>query len=268
MSSPVFDEITPRYPELRNRVVLVTGSGRGIGKAIAFRFAREGARVVITGRSAAAVAETVAELRSCRAEAIGFPADLRRAAQVDELFERIDAKYGPTDVLVNNAANLKRLPISETSRAFFEEEFSTNVAGAFHCSRLASDRMIEIGGGSIVNISSVGGFAAHWPSLPYDATKGALDSMTRGMAVELADRGIRVNGVAPGATYNRGLEPAPEDYRSDWNARIPIRRIAGAFEVAAVVAFLTSDEASYIVGQVLYVDGGLTAQLTPRTAPI
>jgi len=268
MGTIPFDEITPRYPELQGRVALVTGSGRGIGKAIAVRFAREGAKVVVTSRTEEAVAQTVEELRAHGADAIGVPGDLRSAEDVRTLFERIDETYGALDVLVNNAANLKRLPVTEVDRDFFEDEFAANVSGAYHCSRLAADRMMAASGGSIINISSVGGHGAHWPSMPYDATKGAIDVMTRGMGIELADKGVRVNGVAPGATYNRSVDPPPPDFRPERHERIPIRRIAGGLEIAAVVAFLASDEASYIIGQIIYVDGGLTAQLAPRSAAV
>lgn len=268
MEETPFESITPRYPELAGRTALITGSGHGIGKAIAVRFAREGARVVITGRTESAVSETTAQIAAKGGEAVGIPADLTRPDDVARLFDTAGERYGTIDVLVNNAALLKRLAFFEVDRELFDASFATNVSGAFDCSRRAAEGMRDSGGGSIINISSVGGAAAHWRSLPYDSTKGALDLMTKGMAIELIDWGIRVNSVAPGATYNRAVSPPPEDFRTEWNDRIPIRRIACGLEIAAVVAFLASDEASYIVGQVIYVDGGLTTQLGPRTAPV
>jgi NAD(P)-dependent dehydrogenase (short-subunit alcohol dehydrogenase family) len=268
MDKALFDDITPRYPEFTGKVAIVTGSGRGIGKTIAFRFAREGARVVIISRTESAVTETVDELRALGIVAIGVPGDLSKPDDVDRLFFETKRQFGQIDILVNNAAILERRRFFEIDRDFFDSEFAANVSGAFHCSLLAATWMREHGGGSIINVSSVGGRAAHWPSLPYDATKGALDLMTKGMAIELIDYNIRVNAVAPGATYNRGLEIPAGDTRAKRNDRIPIRRIASGFEIASAVAYLASDEASYVVGEIFYVDGGLTAQLGSRTAPV
>jgi len=246
----------------------VTRSGRGIGKAIAVKFGREGSKIVVTSLAKDEVDETVAQLGSFGVDTLGVVGDLSKSNDVENLFERVDDRYGRIDVLVNNAADLRQIPFSEFDRDLFDYLFSTNVSGAFHCSSLAAERMERSGTGSIVHISSVSGRGAHWPGLPYDATKGALDAMTRGMGVELADRGIRVNAVAPGATFNQRVGPPPDSYGSEAKERIPIRRIAGGLEIAAVVAFLASHEASYIIGQVIYVDGGLVAQLSPRTAPV
>ncbi|MBT3276104.1 MAG: SDR family oxidoreductase, partial [Spirochaetales bacterium] len=240
MEHKLFEEIIPRYPELAGKVAVVTGSGRGIGKAIAFRFAREGARVIITSRTESAVEETATELRDLGVDAIGIPGDLAKPADVERIFDKTMKKHGQVDILVNNAAILKRIRFFEMDRDFFDQSFASNVSGAFHCSQLAAAWMKDHEGGSIINISSVGGRSAHWPSLPYDATKGALDLMTKGMAIELIDFGIRVNTVAPGYTYNQDLETPPDDTPSDKLDRIPIRRKASGFEVAAAVAFLTS----------------------------
>ena len=268
MNRDEFERITPRYPELSGKVAVITGSGRGIGKTVAFRLAREGARVVIISRTKSEVAETVAELKTLRADAIGVPGDLAKPADVDRLFEETIKRFGSVDILVNNAALLQRLGFFDIDRDQFDRHFAVNVAGAFHCSRIAADWMRDHDGGSIVNISSVGGRSAHWPSLPYDATKGALDLMTKGMAIELIDYGIRVNAIAPGATYNRGIDVTIDDLSKEKRDKIPIRRLATGFEIAAAVAFLASNEASYVVGEIFYVDGGLTAQLGTRTAPV
>ena len=128
--------------------------------------------------------------------------------------------------------------------------------------------MSAAGGGSIIQISSVGGLRAHWRGLPYDLTKGALDAMTRAMAIDLAEYGIRVNAVAPGFTIRYRTETACEDLRRKYVPRIPLHRAGTPLDIGAAVAFLASDEASYITGQILYVDGGITAQLSPKEAEL
>jgi NAD(P)-dependent dehydrogenase (short-subunit alcohol dehydrogenase family) len=145
---------------------------------------------------------------------------------------------------------------------------AANIVGPYLCASRAVELMrVAAGGGGIVNISSVGGFRAHWRGLPYDATKGAIDAMTRAMAIELAEYGIRVNAVAPGATRT-DRSPAPEsELAGRIRKRVPLGRFGAPVEIGHAVAFLASDDAAYITGQVLYVDGGVTAQLDPKTNP-
>jgi NAD(P)-dependent dehydrogenase (short-subunit alcohol dehydrogenase family) len=265
-TASLYKAARPRYPELSGRTAVVTGSSKGIGKGIAVRLAREGMKVVINGRSADSVEATAAELRALGAEALGVAADVGLSESVDTLFREALARFGSVDLLVNNAANLARFHFFEVNEELLDAELAANVRGPYLCAIRAAESMRDRGtGGSIINISSVAGARAHWRGLPYDVTKGAIDSMTRSMALELAKYGIRVNAVAPGATATERTEAANASKIEALTRRIPIPRLGLALEVGAAVAFLASEEAAYILGQVMYVDGGLTVQLgTPE----
>lgn len=263
----LYASITPRYPELAGKVAVVTGSSRGIGLGIALRLAKEGARVVINSRTPEAVEVATQSLRELGANAIGVPADVGRTEDVNRLFDETLRAFDTVDVMVNNAAILSRRHIFDGDEAFLDAELAANIRGPYLCAHRAAAIMRDAShgvghGGSIIHISSVGGLRAHWRGLPYDVTKGALDAMTRAMALELAQYGIRVNGVAPGATFTgkRSLENPRMQAAA---ARIPLKRFGFPLEIGAAVAFLASDDAAYITGQMLYVDGGITAQLSP-----
>ena len=263
----LYESIVPRYPELAGKVAIVTGSSRGIGRGIAMRFAREGMKVVINARTAEAVETTAGDLRELGAEALAVPADLSKTAGVERLMGEVVNAYGAVHVLVNNAANLHRRYFFEVDEELLDNELATNIRGPHLCSQKAAEVMRDADGGSIIHISSVGGLRAHWRGLPYDVTKGAIDAMTRTMAIELASHGIRVNAIAPGATYVRSDEVAPELDQKTVD-RIPAGRLGRPLDIGAAAAFLASDDSSYIVGQVLYVDGGMTAQLSPALCPL
>jgi 3-oxoacyl-[acyl-carrier protein] reductase len=264
----LYKSIVPRYPELAGKVAIVTGSSRGIGRGIAMRLAREGMKVVINARTAEAVQETTAQLRALDAEALAVPADLGRSAGVDALFDTTLEAYGAVHVLVNNAADLRREHFFKVDERLLDDQLATNVRGPYLCANRAAEAMRGLGEGSIINISSVGGFRAHWRGLPYDVTKGAIDMMTRAMALELAEFGIRVNSIAPGAIYARALTIPDEPRLRDFGDRIPMGRFGMPLEIGAATAFLSSVDASYITGHVLFVDGGMTAQLGPRQCPV
>jgi 3-oxoacyl-[acyl-carrier protein] reductase len=263
----LYQSIRPRYAELAGRVAVITGGGKGIGKGIAIRLAREGMKVVVTARTEETIQTVASELRSLGAQALPIQGDIGRKEDVDRLFKETLDAFGTLDLLVNNAANLHRVPFFDVSQEMVEEELNTNVKGPFICSYQAARIMREKGSGdhrgSIVHISSVGGLRAHFPGLPYDATKGALDAMTRVMGIELAQHGIRVNSIAPGAIYTENRPPLDHPKMQEYAKRIPANRLGMPLEIGAVVAFLASDDASYINGQVIYVDGGITAQLSP-----
>ena len=263
-----FNAIKPRYPEFKDQVAIITGSSRGIGKGIALRLAREGMRVVLNGLDPGRVAETLTEMSAIGIEALGIPADVGTSDGVKKLIGNTLEAHGRVDLLVNNAADLRRVPFFEIDEAMLDNQLAANIRGPFLLSYKAAEIMKANGGGNIIHISSVGGLQAHWPGLPYDLTKGALDSMTRAMALGLAEYGIRVNAVAPGATVTERT-PAPEDPRVQAiSKRIPLERFGLATEVGAVIAFLASPDASYITGQIIYVDGGLTAQLAPQESAV
>jgi NAD(P)-dependent dehydrogenase (short-subunit alcohol dehydrogenase family) len=262
--SEVFSSIRPRYPELSGKVALVTGSSRGIGKGIALRLGREGMRVVVTSRSADAVSSAAEDLESLGIEVCAIAADLSTKEGIESLFRATIDTFGTIDVLVNNAADLRRYRTENLPEGIVDYQLDANIRAPFKCSVRASNIMKKDRGGSIVNITSVGGLRAHFRGLPYDVCKGAMDSMTRTMAIDLCEYGIRVNSVAPGSTYNKGLIPdsAPDGrHRSG----IPLDRQGTPLDIGNAVAFLSSEDASYIIGQIIYVDGGITSMLgTPQ----
>lgn len=261
----LYESIQPRYAELGGQVAVVTGSGRGIGRGIAFRLAKEGMKVVITGLDKTEVETISAILTELGVTTLALPGDLSQPGEVDRLFDRTLETFGSLNALVNNAAHLGRVPYFEAGEELLDLQLATNIKNPYMCSYRAANIMHESGkGGNIVQISSVAGTRAQWPGLPYDLTKAALDAITRSMGVELAEHGIRVNAVAPGAI--RVEKTASEDSPGTQARiqRIPMKRLGLPLDIAAAVAFLISNEASYITGHVMYVDGGIVAQLSPR----
>lgn len=245
------------------RVVLVTGGARNIGWAIARRFAAEGAAVAVNGPDEAEAERAAARLRAAGTRAVACVADVSDRDAVAGMTARAVAELGGLDVLVNNAAlpMLGRAPLLELDPDDWERSFAVNARGVFLCA-VAAARVMDHGA-AIVSISSIGATHAHRGTIAYDATKGAVEALTRAMALELAPRGIRVNAVAPGAIANdrfNALEPAAQQLRA---APVPLGRVGDGDDVAAAVAFLASSDAAYITGQVLTVDGGLTVQARP-----
>lgn len=251
-----------RHPELCGRVAIVTGAAAGIGEGISRRLAAEGMRIVLADIDADKLDRVTASLTHAEPEvqAIGVQADLSHAAGVDELFATTLTRFGRIDLLVNNAADLRRHEFVDPHDDLLEHQLATNVRGPYLCAQRAAASMKDSGGGSIVSISSVGGVQAHQVGNPYDLTKGAIDSMTRAMAVELGQYGIRVNAIGPGVTRTHRSRTSGDGQGDE---RIPLRRFGTVGDIAAMVAFLASDDASYVTGQILYVDGGITAQLSP-----
>lgn len=260
----VFAAIPARYPELRGQVAIVTGSCRGIGQGIALRLAREGMKVVITGLDEAEVSSTVDALTAQGAEALGLAGNLEETAAIDRLFDETVRVFGTVDVLVNNAADLRRMPFDQVSEDLIDYQLKVNVKAPLMLAQRAGAIMRPKQYGHIVNVTTPGAVRTHLPGLPYDATKGAIDPITRALAVEWIRDGVRVNAVAPGWTPSRAPEPWWEDVAN----RTPIGRPVQLLELGAAVAFLVSPDASAVVGQVLYVDGGVTAQLHPPGLPI
>ncbi len=251
-----------RYPELAGKVAVVTGAAKGIGRGIASRLNAEGMTVVAADIDGATLATTVAALRSAGAEALAFTGDLREAAVIDRLFRETVERFTTVDVLVNNAADLRRRRLLDEHADLLDLQLATNIRSPYLCSQRAAAIMRRHGGGSIINISSVGALRAHHRGFPYDVTKGAINAMTLAMAIDLGEYGIRVNAIGPGVTF-KGGRGVDEAERRVTEERIPLRRSGTVDDMAAMVAFLASSESSYVTGQVIYVDGGITAQLSP-----
>lgn len=243
------------------KVALVTGASRGIGAGIALDLARKGFAVVINYRSdEAAAAKVGRQVRELGAEALVICADVADPVQVDAMFAEIDDRYGQLDVLVCNAGVLRDTLLGASVPDDFDDIFSVNISGVVNCCRQASKRMVSRRCGAIVNMSSVAATRPGRGQSNYAASKGAVEAFTRALAVELAPRGIRVNAVAPGVIATDMTEEIRNLAPEELNKRILLKRIGSVREVAAVVGFLCSDEASYVTAQVWSVDGGFKAE--------
>jgi glucose 1-dehydrogenase len=258
---------------LQGKVAVVTGGSSGIGQAIAIRLAEEGVNVAVNyvGRPEGAeetrdaiehgVQICMKQMSAAGGHPILVAADVSQEDQVTGMFERIRDEYGRIDFLVNNAGIQIALDSADLTAADFDKVLAVNLRGAFLCAREAVRGFLDDGRpGAIVNVSSVHQLIPKPRFLGYSVSKGGMQNLTRTLALEYASRGIRVNGIGPGATVtpiNRSWIDDPVK-RAMVESHIPMRRAGGAEEMAAVTAFLCSDEAAYITGQTLFVDGGLT----------
>ncbi|GHF42524.1 SDR family NAD(P)-dependent oxidoreductase [Deinococcus metalli] len=241
-----------------NRVVLVTGAGGGIGRAVAEGFAAEGARVAVNDLHPHTVEAVVAGITAAGGTALAVPADVSDAAQVEAMFARTEAALGHVDVLYNNAA------LIDTARHFLEADEAwwdriqrVNLKSVFLCSHRAATVMARRRRGVIISTSSGGATRAHRGNVAYDATKGGIEAMTRSMALDLAPYGIRVNGVVPGFINTYGLT---EEQLRVREKTVPLGRYGVAADMVGAALFLASDDAAYITGQFIAVDGGVLAQ--------
>jgi 3-oxoacyl-[acyl-carrier protein] reductase len=244
--------------QLAGKVAIVTGAASGIGKAIAERYGAEGAHVVVNDVGLAG-AEVVAQaIIAAGGSALAVAADVSDAAQVDALFEATLARFGTLDVLVNNAG------LTNTERHFLDADESwwnriiaVNLSGAFLCGQRAAQIMARKGAGVIINMSSGGATRAHRGNAAYDAAKGGIEALTRAMALDLGPYGVRVNGLVPGSIDSKGMAA---DLKRARGETIPLGRVGEIEELAGPAVFLASDDARYITGHMLVVDGGLLSQ--------
>ena len=244
---------------LENQVVLVTGAGHGIGRAVAERFAREGARVVVNDLD-----RDRAEEAAVAVGGIAVAADVSSKTSVDGMFDFVLSEYGHVDVLVNNAGDIYAARhFLEGDEAWWDHVLGVNLKGAYLCSQRAAIAMARRGSGVIINMSSGGATRAHRGNVAYDASKGGIEAMTRAMALDLAPYGVRVNAIVPGLirTYDVTDEVAAER-----GAVVPMGRLGTPEDLAGPTVFLATDDARYITGTCLVVDGGVLVQ--QRSAPV
>lgn len=240
------------------RVVLVTGASRGIGRAIALAFAGPGTAVAVNYRADREAAEgVVGEIAARGGEAAAAQADVADAAQVRSMVDAVAARFGTIDVLVNNAGGNRDAMLAMMDPAEWDAVLDANLKGVFNCCRSTVRMMMAERRGVIVNISSVSAGQGLPGQTSYAAAKGGIDAFTRTLAREVAPFGIRVNAVAPGLVESRAAAAIPEGQRERLLSQIPMRRMGAAGEVAAVVRFLASDEASYVTGEIIKVAGGI-----------
>ncbi|MDR2420517.1 MAG: 3-oxoacyl-[acyl-carrier-protein] reductase [Oscillospiraceae bacterium] len=241
------------------KTALVTGGGRGIGRAVCLALARGGASVAVNYASGEArAAETAAMIDAAGGHAVIVRADVSVFSECEEMFARVRAELGEVDILVNNAGITRDNLLPRMTPEEFASVLGVNLSGAFHCLKLASRGMIKNRRGRIVNIASVAGLVGNAGQTNYAASKAGVIALTKSAAREMAKRGVTVNAVAPGFIETDMTSPLGEDIRAEMLKNIPEGRFGAPEDVAAAVAFLCSDAAAYITGQVLAVDGGMT----------
>lgn len=243
--------------DFSGKVALVTGGGKGIGRAISLELARRGADVAVNYRSGTAEAGSTAEsIREMGVRAAVVPGDITDPDAVADVIGRTRAQLGPIGLLVNNAAYTRMVPPRELSLALWRKIFAANVDAAFQMTWLAAEDMRAQGGGAVVNVSSTSSLRPDASMIAYGASKAALNAFTASASLALIGDGIRVNAVAPGFTRTPRVDTVDPATQAAMLSDVPMGRLAEAEEIASVAAFLLSDAASYVTGQVITAAGG------------
>lgn len=243
---------------LNGKTAVVTGSSRGIGKAIAWKLAVMGANVVLNGsRSSDAVDMTAEEFRTAGFSVAVAKGDVKNPEDVDAMFKLAVETFGSVDILINNAGITKDTLLIRMSENDWDEVLDTNLKGAFLCTKAAAKIMMKQRQGKIINISSVVGVMGNAGQANYTASKAGMIGLTKSTARELASRGITCNAIAPGFIESKMTEVLPEKVKENYLSSIPVGRFGTPEDVADAVGFLASSASNYITGQVIHIDGGL-----------
>lgn len=241
-----------------NKVAIITGAGRGIGRACAYKLASQGMTVVVNySSSAKAAEETVLTIKSSGGNAVAYQCDVSNNSMVEKMVTDIINQYAKVDVLINNAGITKdNLSVVMTEEEF-DDVISINLKGAFNCIHACLPNMIKNRYGRIINITSISGLHGNPGQVNYSAAKAGLIGLTKSVAKEVGKRGITINAIAPGFIETDMVKDFDEESRKQLSKDIPLKRFGKAEEVADIVAFFASDKASYTTGSVINVDGGL-----------
>ena len=243
---------------LEGKVCLITGAGQGIGEATALKFAREGAVVIACDLKQEQVEAVALACQAAGAQAEGHVMDVTNRVQIDAVVAQVIETHGRIDVLVNNAGITQDARLQKMTLEQFDRVIDVNLRGVFHCAQAVAGHMTEQGSGVILNASSVVGLYGNFGQTNYAAAKFGVIGFTKTWARELSPKGVRVNAVAPGFIKTPMIATVPDKVLDELAQKVPLKRLGQAEEIANAYAFLASDEASYITGAVIEVDGGLT----------
>ena len=245
-------------PQLRAKICIITGAAQGIGLATALKFASEGATVIVCDVNQAGVDAAVEQCCALGATTEGYVMDVTNRAVVDDVIASVKTKFGRIDVLVNNAGITQDARLQKMTPEQFDRVIDVNLRGVFHCAQAVADIMVAQGSGVILNASSVVGLYGNFGQTNYAATKFGVIGFTKTWSRELGPKGVRVNAVAPGFIATPMVAAMPEKVLAELSAKVHLRRLGQPQEIANLYAFLASDEASYINGEVIEISGGMS----------